>query len=273
MYNESMEILISLFVFVFGLIVGSFLNVVILRYNTGQSLGGRSGCLYCLKQLGFKELIPIFSYIFQRGHCRKCYSKLTIQYPLVEFFTGLLFLLIFLNLQNLILSELVFALTVASILVVIFVYDIHHKIIPNGLVYAFAIISLIHLIYSKGLDYLTDGVGLLDLFAGPILFLPFYFLWYISKGRWIGLGDGKLALGIGWLLGFVGGLSAIVLSFWIGAVFSILLLLILRLKEGGGNITIKSEIPFAPFMIIATLIIYFFEYDVLGISFLLLHNV
>jgi leader peptidase (prepilin peptidase)/N-methyltransferase len=89
------------------------------------------------------------------------------------------------------------------------------------------------------------------------LFLPFYLLWKVSSGTWIGLGDGKLAIGIGFLLGTISGLSAIVFSFWIGAIFAIFIMLISRLELLSSRITMKSELPFGPFMIIATLIVFF----------------
>lgn len=267
-----MDIIFVSFIFVLGLIIGSFLNVVILRYNTGKSLGGRSGCLFCGKILKFVELVPLISYIYQKGKCTKCYSKISYQYPLVEFFTALTFVFVYLNIaanSTIFIAELLFGMVIFSILIVIFAYDIHHKIIPNGLAYAFAIISLVHLVIVNGFENLFRYPGILDLFAGVIFFIPFYLLWYFSKGEWIGLGDGKLAVGMGALLGFVNGLSALVLAFWIGAVFSLLLLLILRLKDKGGHITMKSEIPFAPFLIIGTFISFFFEFDVLSIGSLL----
>src|SRR5574343_2050011 len=81
--------------FVFGAIVGSFLNVVSLRFNTGVGLGGRSKCMSCGTGLTWKELVPIFSFLFQRGACKKCKSKISWQYPLVEFVAGVIFVLIF----------------------------------------------------------------------------------------------------------------------------------------------------------------------------------
>jgi leader peptidase (prepilin peptidase)/N-methyltransferase len=97
------------------------------------------------------------------------------------------------------------------------------------------------------------------------LFVPFWILWFYSKGVWIGLGDGKLAIGIGWLLGPVYGLSAIVVAFWIGAIFGLALLLISRLVKRFTCITMKSEIPFGPFLIVGALLILFFQVNALEI--------
>jgi len=101
----------------------------------------------------------------------------------------------------------------------------------------------------------------LDILSGPILFLFFYILWVISSGRWIGFGDAKLALGLGWFLGLFSGISAIILSFWIGAAFSLLVILFGKLNLLSKKLTIKSEIPFAPFIIIAVFVEYFFRFD------------
>ena len=173
-----MDFLIWFFMFAFGTIIGSFLNVVILRYNTGEPIvNGKSACFSCAKKLSWYELIPIFSFAALRGKCGKCKSKISWQYPLVEFFTGLLFLAVylklngfyFLNSNNLFsLGNSVskysyfYYLAVFSILIVITVYDLRHKIIPDLLVFSFAFISLIYLVASKT----TSGCS----FAGELGF-------------------------------------------------------------------------------------------------------
>ncbi len=264
--------LLSIFVFIFGTIIGSFLNVVILRYNTGRSIGGRSGCMHCNYKLQWYDLIPIFSWIFLRGRCRKCFSKISIQYPLVELATGLTFLSIFANLSLYYTQPVIAGLffiwqaIIFSILIIIFVYDLRHKIIPNELSYTFAGLAFIQTVFYLSLASSWQLINYLDLFSGLLMFLPFWALWAFSKGRWIGLGDGKLALGIGWMLGFIGGVSAIVLAFWIGAVFSVTYLLITKLNKLDKNITMKTEIPFAPFLIIGFLIVFFWQIDFLGLG-------
>lgn len=261
-----------IFIFILGTIIGSFLNVVILRYNTGRGINGRSGCLSCGSTLENIDLIPIISWILLEGKCRKCRSKISVQYPLVEFFTGLLFVLLlwsampFFDYFNLVFLYFIWNIVIFSILIVIFVYDLRHKIIPNSLAYTFAVLALLQSIVVNPLAPNYPILSILNLLSGIIMFLPFFILWFVSRGRWIGLGDGKLALGIGWYLGFVNGLSAIILAFWIGAIFAIVLMLIERLKLTDKNITMKTEIPFAPFLIAGTLIEFFLRMDVLGIS-------
>src|ERR1035437_1662273 len=122
---------ITLIFFIFGLIIGSFLNVVILRLNTEKSFGGRSACMSCQNQLVWYELIPVFSFLALRGRCRNCKARISIQYPLVEFTTGLIFALLFLKFENVFfLDTLVFTLSYAYyavmflLLVVIATYDL-----------------------------------------------------------------------------------------------------------------------------------------------------
>ena len=232
-------------VFLFGTIIGSFLNVVIFRYNTNFSLGGRSFCLYCGKELKWYELIPLFSFLALKGRCLTCKSRLSVQYPLVEFFTGTLFLLSFIYTRDYMWGNffyfLAYLFIVVSIMVVIFVYDLRHKIIPDGFVFVFIALSLVRPI---AFPYLGENI-LWALLAGPLLALPFAFLFFVSSGRWMGFGDAKLALGMGWFLGIWRGGIAILFSFWIGAIISIILLFL-----SSKQFTMKSEIPFAPFLII-----------------------
>jgi prepilin signal peptidase PulO-like enzyme (type II secretory pathway) len=247
--------LLYFFVFTFGLIVGSFLNVVIYRYNTGLTIGGRSKCMSCWKTLRWYELVPIFSFAVQRGRCRVCRAAIAWQYPLVEISTGLIFLLITnyeLRITNAIsvytLYAICYMLIISSILIVITVYDLRHKIIPNGFVYAFIVLSFFSLIYNFG----RFGFEWQRFFAGLAYFAIFGTLWLVSRGRWMGLGDAKLMLGIGWLLPVPQSITAIILSFWIGAVVGILLLMGRRKKY-----TLKSEMPFAPFLVFGFFLVFF----------------
>jgi len=260
-----MQIFYYIPIFIFGAIVGSFLNVVIYRLNTGMSIiYGRSMCFSCGKKLLWYELIPIISFIIQGGKCRGCKSKISLQYPIVEIVTGVLFLLTSYKLQvasytNLL--ELVFLWIIMSVLVVITVYDIRHKIIPNSFVYSFIVLSALSLTW-------TSHVQVWDVLAGLILFLPFAALWFFSRGTWMGFGDAKLAWGIGWLLGLYGGISAIILAFWIGAVWGIVLIAlgkINRLFFTTKTITMKSEIPFGPFLVLGTLLVFFFNVDIFSL--------
>ena len=249
---DTLSLLLS---FIFGIIIGSFLNVVILRYNTGFTLKGRSKCLSCSRTLTWKELVPLASFIAQKGACRGCKSKISWQYPIIECTAGLLFVFIFIEFPPLnIGSALITALylIITALLLVITAYDIKHKIVPDMFVYTFAIVAFIKLfvtVSAVGLPVFHMPL-LIDLFAGPILALPFVLLWLFSKGEWIGLGDAKVVLGIGWMLGFVGAVSALVLAFWIGAAVSVVWMLIVFRK-----IKTRYEIPFAPYLILGMYIV------------------
>lgn len=266
-----MIFLLASFVFVLGTIIGSFLNVVAFRYNTGMTLGGRSQCFSCSRTLQWFELVPVVSFVALRGKCVDCESKISWQYPLVEVFTGALFLGVFFKFSFLelgieLLVSLLFSLVITSILMVIMVYDMRHKIIPDGLVYAFIILSLLKLVGETGIPAIFEAPHVLDLLAGPLLYMPFFLLWFFSKGTWMGLGDAKLALGIGWMLGFSGGISAVTLAFWMGALFSIASLLMQKFAITQGSLSMKTELPFAPFLILGLLAVYFWNIDVLGLE-------
>ncbi len=253
-------------IFVFGmlgLIVGSFLNVVILRFNTGKSINGRSGCFSCGKQLKWHELVPVFSFLFLQGKCSSCKSAISIQYPLVEIGTALLFALAaFLESNPL---SLLLTLICFSLLVIIIVYDLRHTVIPDLFSFLFGFFALARLILLYQWQLLSYP-HVFDLFAGPIIALPFFLFWLFSKGRWMGLGDSKLALGIGWFLGLASALSAVCLAFWIGAAVSVAILLIQKSLKERKHLTWKSEVPFAPFLVLGLLIAYLIHIDIFSIN-------
>jgi leader peptidase (prepilin peptidase)/N-methyltransferase len=252
----------SLLIFILGLIFGSFLNVVIYRYNTGRSIGGRSQCLACGKMLRWYELIPLFSFVFQGGKCRGCGSKISWQYPVVELATALSFFLVWqLSLPPV--SRLIY-LAIVLCLVVIVAYDWRHLIIPDAFVYSFITLALINTILLSRFNLDSFGrVIISHLLAGAGLAAFFWLLWLISRGRWLGFADGKLALGIGFLLGPLAGISAVILAFWTGAVVGVGLIIISRLSARYGYVTMKSELPFAPFLILGLALIVFLNLNVL----------
>lgn len=247
-------ILLPIFIGILGLIIGSFLNVVILRMNTGRSVAkGRSKCARCNVTLSWYELVPVFSFLGLRGKCKTCNAPISFQYPLVELITAITFTILYttiifsygLTLVSFI--TFVFSAAVASLLIIIFVYDIRHTIIPDQAVYMVIILGLLsifwHLLTVPGFAAATA------VFDGVLVALPFFLLWALSKGRLMGFGDVKLALGIGWLLGLVGGFSAILFSFWIGGLVGLFLLALSR------KYSMRSEVPFAPFLIMGTFIV------------------
>ena len=245
---------------VFGAIIGSFLNVVGLRWNSGLALSGRSQCSHCGKKLSWFELIPILSFLLLLGRCRSCHTKISWQYPIVELWTGLIFLSIY-NLQFTILQKLILIL-VFCIYIVIMIYDFRHKIIPDTLVYSAIFLSLL-------VPLFIVHYSLIDWLAGPALFAFFGLVWLLSKGRAMGFGDAKLALSVGLLLGAAGGLSAIVVAFWLGAFYGLLLVVFnstYPLSGGAKKITMKSEVPFAPFIVLGAWIAVMLNLDLFHVS-------
>ncbi len=245
------------FLFLLGVSIGSFINVLVLRFEKGEKITGRSHCPHCMRTLQAYELVPLFSYLFLRGRCRTCKKALSIQYLLVEIITGVLFASVPFITNNLIDGGILVA--ALSALVAIVVYDIRHKIIPDAFVYTFNVLALASVYIEEG--SLVMHPDPLLLLSGALAAFPFAALWVISKGAWIGFADAKLALGIGWFLGIVGALSSFMLAFWIGAVVSVALLLIKRygFQFMRNSLTIHSEVPFAPFLAIGFLLVLFFS--------------
>jgi leader peptidase (prepilin peptidase)/N-methyltransferase len=223
----------------------------------------------CNRNLRWYELIPVLSFLIQKGKCRRCASKISHQYPLVELVTGLVFTLISFKFLPIIdvsfwlyfLTTVVFVF-IFSLLIVISVYDLRHKIIPDKLVFLFIFISFVSIFINySGVGSIFTYPTLINFISGPLLSLPFVLLWLLSRGKFMGLGDGKLILGIGWMLGLFAGLGAVILSFWIGTVVSLSIMYLSKKK-----MNMKTEIPFAPFLIASTLITFLFNLDIFSLS-------
>ncbi len=253
-----MELFVGLFLiallFIFGAIIGSFLNVVILRHNTGKSLTGRSGCMVCREPLKVLELIPIFSFIFQKGKCTKCKSGVSWQYLLVELATAVLFVLvgIFVYVSfgffNILLSTIALTVLLLSmvVLVILTTYDFKHTILPDKYTYTFIVLGSIFAFITS--TTLVDFGW--QLFGGITTALPIFALWFFSRGRAMGFGDVKLSVGIGIFLGVYMGISAVWYAFIIGAVYGLVLMAIRKARA-------KSEVAFGPFLILGFLIVLF----------------
>lgn len=246
----SFSYFLVIFAWIFGAIVGSFLNVVILRMRTGRTMGGRSMCFSCGKQLNWYELVPVVSFMVQKGKCSGCMRRISRQYPIVECITATVFACVAWYLMPLLLSApLAFSIGCAylavlfSFVIILSGYDVRHTIIPDSLVWSFVFLAFLSVFFTATSDGIVFAFSRDNLVAGPVLAAPFALLWLISRGRWMGLGDAKFALGIGFLLGISSGIAALMLSFWIGAAFAFVVLLLQKAK-----FTMKSEIPFAPFL-------------------------
>ncbi len=267
-----MILLPTILFFILGLVIGSFLNVVIYRLNTSKSLGGRSACMSCRNKLSWYELIPVFSFMGLMGRCRSCKTKISIQYPLVELATGFMFAALFLKLSDhgaFMITYLYYA-TAFSLLLVIAVYDLKHKIIPDMLSLALGVMAFVGLFFFQNSIFYPHTPSLAEFLSGIWMALPFALLWLVSLGRWIGLGDAKLMLGIGWLLGTSLALSGVTVAFWVGAVVGVTLVVLSRSKKISGlglSRGLKSEIPFAPFLVMGAFLAFICEFNFFLIQF------
>ncbi len=257
---------IPIVIFVFGAIVGSFLNVIVFRLNTGRGVvRGRSRCDRCDRHLSCFELVPVFSFLALRGKCRTCKADLSFDHPFIELLTAIVFTLLYSRFvveggfTVVAWATFLFSLIITGIFIVITVYDLKHKIIPNQCVYPLIALSLLSLFWSSDVGFVIPGVQ--QILSGPYLAAPFFLLWFFSQGKAMGFGDVKLALGIGWLVGGAMSLSVFVLSFWIGAIVGLFLIALTR------SHTMRTQVPFAPFFILALAIVVLWRIDITQLLF------
>lgn len=230
-----------IFIFIFGLIIGSFLNACIWRLRVGKSvLRGRSVCTFCDHILRWNDLIPLVSFLFLKGVCRYCKKPISLQYPFVEAITGALFVLSYVahnGVWQLIIRDWIFV----SILIVIFVYDLLWEQIRDWVTLPSILVALLLNLYL-GVHWTSFGLASM---IGGGLFLIQYVL---SKGVWIGDGDIRLGFCMGIMVGFPGILLALFMAYCVGACVG-LTLIFLQKKE------MKSSLPFGPFLAGATIIV------------------
>lgn len=261
-----MELLISSGVILFGLAAGSFLNVIVFRLGSGESiLWGRSHCVSCKHVLKWSELVPVFSFLALGGKCRLCHESISLQYPVVELLTAGSFFLTYLrykdvlflgspfaallspsSIEVLFAFGLVFYLVAVFLLVGIAVYDWRTFIIAPALMVPFFMLSATGVFFEW-----LSGQPFVDIFwtiaAAAVVFFFFFAIFYFSKGRALGFGDVELAPAVVLFLGAAKGFLALLLSFWIGAIVGISLVVF-------GAAKMKSKIPFGPFLAVGALL-------------------
>ncbi|MEK7103077.1 MAG: prepilin peptidase [Patescibacteria group bacterium] len=253
--------------FILGGIIGSFLNVVILRTHNGTQswLKGRSHCPSCHHRLGWYDLVPIISYVLLNGRCRYCNTPISVQYPLVEAVTALLFGLVYIVTVGTALETstthtvilLARNLLVVCVLVILFVYDFRWQLIPDritlpAIIFFFILNSLLYgsAAVCNPITAICHTIpGWTDYALGAILGGGFFLLQFvISKGKWIGGGDIRLGALIGVILGLSGTAIALFIAYMVGAIWGIGMIVSGQKKMG-------SAIPFGTFLSIATLIV------------------
>jgi len=251
------EVLYIIIIALLGLSFGSFISVLVNRLHNGKTLFGRSECPNCHHKLASLDLVPLFSFISLKGKCRYCKEKISWQYFLVEFSTCVLFVAsfvfnyFFLDFNILILIR---DLVVIFSLVSIFVYDVKYMEIPDEIsIPAIVVIAVLNYFIYKNPESIVLG--------GTIGAMFFLIQFMISKGKWIGGGDIRMGLLIGVLMGPQKAIFAIFLSYFVGAIYSIPLMVN---KYFNKNKVEKVEVdqnvlPLAPFLVIGTLLVLFFS--------------
>ena len=266
--------------FLFGSAIGSFLNVVSLRYKPGKKLfdenvvAGRSHCPHCRKILNWYELIPIISFIIQKGECRHCRKKLLWQYPLVEILSGLIFIFTPLSIgAPLFSSRAIIWILIFLIFLLIAIIDFRQYIIPDQLNISLAVLGLFlinikervgdfgmfsgsFLKHYAALFGLRENIWLNHFFAALLGMFFFGLIIFLSRSRAMGWGDFKLIGPLGFIFGWPDILMIIFLSFIVGSI-CVLPLLIKKEK------TMKDAVPFGPFLIIAASLTFFFGYRII----------
>jgi len=256
----------------FGLSFGSFLNVLIDRLPKREKITGHSYCPHCKKRLLWYELIPLLSFFLLKGKCSSCKKPISLQYPVVELTTGILFPLTIYNynsqitlirqgfggqttcnLQNLLILS--FLLLIVCCLIVVFVSDLKYYIVPDEIIYSAIFFAFCYQIVSNLRSPISNISNLLSSLRFPFLsaigaVIFFLVILLVTKGKGMGLGDVKIAAFMGLFLSFPNVLVALFLAFLAGSIVGIILI-IFRKK------TLKSKIPLAVFLSPATYIIFF----------------
>lgn len=247
-----------------GLCFGSFVNAAVWRIHEQETrktkdkklsiLSGRSMCPSCKHELHTQDLIPVLSWLSLRGRCRYCKKNISWQYPVVELLTSFIFIGSYVFWPNSLASIGLLQFCIWLVLVIGFmvlaVYDLKWMILPNRVVYPMIVLGAVYVLASCII--LKSAVPLSQAFFGVLIASGlFYTLFQISSGKWIGGGDVKLGIVIGLI---IGGATQALLVLFIGSLLGSLVSIPL-LISGAGR---KKKIPFGPFLILATIIVYIF---------------
>ncbi len=258
-------------IFLIGVFIGSFLNVLADRLPRGEAvIKGRSHCEKCRKSLNWYDLIPLLSFVFLKGRCRYCRTPLSLYYPIVELTTGAMFARVFLFLGwphiNFItvinVITIIFYLLITSFLIVVFFTDLKYGIIPDKIVFPAIAVSLLFfafvsftskeswLLFVQPATFEVGFINHLSSAIGACFF--FLFLFLITKGRGMGFGDVKFAFLMGLILGFPNIIVSFYIAFLTGAIVGCILIVWKRKKMRG------TSIPFGPFLVFGTFLALFF---------------
>lgn len=257
--KQNQVIAIDMFAifFVGGLIVGSFLNVVIYRLNAIETLFGRSHCAHCKKLVRWYDNIPLVSFILLGTRCRDCKEKISWQYPAVELATGILFGLVgslfFVPEIGQSWFLVGFYLFMIALFVVLFVYDLLYMEVPMIIIWIGLVVSIVFGVGYYFMPEVSARFSFLSLdvmatsIASVLVFFFFFCLSYFSKEKWMGSGDAYVAILCSFFVGWPLVLAALMLAFTLGSIIGIGLVLF----QGK---TLHTQVPFAPFLIAGALL-------------------
>jgi len=244
--------------FFLGASFGSFTLVIVNRLHVASIINGRSKCLSCSKKLEWYELVPVVSYLIQKGRCTACNAKIGNDHVIVEIVYGFLFVLLyafFLKDKGINLTSTWWSIYYTAVFVVsgvLVLYDLRHRLVPEYFLYTFVGLSSIMMFIRL---YTTGNI--FELLTPLVISVPAYILYLITKKKGIGLGDVVLFAGVGMLLGTEGAVAALVVSVWVAAIVGLLLQMINK-----NTYHMKYALPFVPFIIGATMLVLFTDITV-----------
>ncbi|MEX2052900.1 MAG: prepilin peptidase [Candidatus Paceibacterota bacterium] len=253
------------YIFLIGLVVGSFINVVVYRLPKGRTfISGRSSCTNCLKQIEWYDLIPVVSFFALKARCRNCKTAISWQYPLAELYSGAMFLFSFqIFSENLV--YWLFSLFLIEIFLILALIDWQNLILPDSVILAAIAVTLIFGVYQRFWDNAPSGgvIGNIlsrgNVSAALLFFAVIFLIWFLSKGEWIGLGDAKLVGVIGLAFGMLGATFIIYGAVFLGMIAG---LIILMAKKGD----MKTKLPFGTFLSVSATIYIFFGHEIISWS-------
>lgn len=261
-----MNIFLTLILFYIGAAIGSFLSVVIYRHKHNKKgiFTGRSSCPHCGTALAALDLIPIFSFTAFKGRCRYCRKQISPHYIFIELLTGLVFSLLYWKITFMSFGDIapymtfewggffayLYAAALGSLLMAIFFYDLLYKEIPNIFTYPGIVLGILAAVFGEVIAFNYPAMlfpTIKEILYGLVIaFVVFEGQRLLSKGKWIGLGDSILAYLMAIMLGWKFFVIAIFSAYTFGTIYGLILI---ATKKA----TLKSAIPFGPFLVIGTL--------------------
>jgi prepilin signal peptidase PulO-like enzyme (type II secretory pathway) len=267
-----MDLLALVILFVFGIAIGSFLNVVAMRYDgerflfSTKLIGGRSHCEQCKKTLRWFELVPLFSFAFQSGRCRQCNARLSIQYPIVELLSGMIFVFVSLALGvgmggafmpgagTALIPVAILWVAVFEALLVMTLIDIRLGIIPDEINIFLAIVGILLLLIPTPLNAVAVLVRVIAALGAGAFFA---LLIAVTRGKGMGMGDLKLAIPLGLLFGWPEIVLVLMAAFVIGAAVGVIAI-------ARGKNSMKGTLPFGPFLALGAVTAFFWGAPIIG---------